>query len=174
MKVKTNKHANLGVDFGRVIQGAALPSGKEDTVFLGGGLENALRSPATDGAIEVLAHLVRLLDNRVWIISKCGERVRQRTLAWLDHNDFYDLTGIPRENVRFCRKRPDKAKHCAELAITHMIDDHIEVHQALRGKVSHLYLFGHQQSPAPESVRHTPTWADVERAIIADIAVVPH
>jgi hypothetical protein len=162
----------LGVDFGRVIQGAAFPSGAEDTVFLHGGLTEALASPPTDGAFDVLARLVRLFDGRVWVISKCGERIQERTLAWLDHHDFYGRTGVSRRNVRFCRRRADKAVHCTDLAITHMIDDRIDVHRVLRGLVPHRYLFGRQAGPAPDWVRHTPTWADVEAAITEDIPAV--
>lgn len=165
--MNTNTQPRLGVDFGRVIQGAALPAGEEDTVFLHGGLEEALRSPPTDGALNVLDRLVGRFGGRGWVISKCGERVQRRTLAWLDHHDFYTRTGIPRGNVRFCRRRADKAVHCAELGITHMIDDRLDVHRALRGLVPHLYLFGRQTAP-PGWVRHTPTWADVEAAITAD------
>jgi hypothetical protein len=163
--------SSLGVDFGRVIQGAALPWGEEDTVFLHGGLDEALGSPATDGAFDVLTRLVQRFDGRVWVISKCGERIQRRTLAWLDHHDFYDRTGIRRGNVRFCRRRADKATHCAELAITHMIDDRLDVHRALRGLVPHLYLFGRQLGPVPAWVRHTATWAEVEMAINADTPV---
>jgi hypothetical protein len=172
--MKTIMQPRLGVDFGRVIQGGALPSGDEDTAFLRGGLEEALRSPATDGALEVLAELVHRFDGRAWVISKCGDRVQRRTLAWLDHHDFYTRTGISRRNVRFCRQRADKAIHCAKLGITHMIDDRLDVHRALRGLVPYLYLFGRHAAPALAWVRHTPTWTDVEEAITADIAAVRH
>ena len=143
---------------------AALPTGDADTVFLGGTLDEALASPATDGAIDTLVRLVPLFQS-AWVISKCGER----TLAWLDHHDFYDRTGISRRNVRFCRRRADKAVHCRKLGITHMIDDRIDVHRALEDVVPHRYLFGHQSGPAPAEVRHTRTWAELEEAITADI-----
>ena len=107
---------------------------------------------------------------RAWVISKCGPRVQERTLAWLDHHDFYARTGIARGNVRFCRKRADKAGHCAELKITHMIDDRIDVHRALLDTVPRRYLFGRQKGPAPDWVHHTLTWTDVETAITADLA----
>lgn len=165
--MNTTTQQALGVDFGRVIQGGALPSGTADTVFLSGGLEQALRSPATSGALEALARLVPRFGGRVWVISKCGERIQRRTLAWLDHHNFYARTGIPRENVRFCLRRADKAAHCAQLGITHMIDDRLDVHRALRDVVPHLYLFGPQHQPVPNWVVHTPTWADVEAAITA-------
>lgn len=163
--MNTIDEMRLGVDFGRVIQGGGAETGDQDTVFLDGGLEEAMRTPATVGAFEVLPRLVTCFGGRAWVISKCGERVQRRTLQWLDHHDFYRRTGIPPGNVRFCRRRADKATHCAELGITHMIDDRLDVHAALRGIVPWLYLFGPQKSPPPDWVRHTPTWADVEQTI---------
>ncbi|MEV0404251.1 hypothetical protein [Actinoallomurus sp. NPDC050550] len=161
------REPRLGVDFGRVVQGGAVEPGEEDTVFLSGGFEEAMRTPPTPGAFDVLPRIVSRFGGRVWVISKCGERVQRRTLDWLDHNDFYRRTGVPRGNVRFCRKRADKAVHCAELGITHMIDDRLGVHNALRGLVPHLYLFGPQGDSPPDWVEATPTWTDVERAMTA-------
>ncbi len=159
----------LGVDFGRVIQGAAAEPGQADTVFLSGGVEEALRTPPSPGAFEVLARLVPRFDG-TWIISKCGPRVEHRTRQWLDHHDLYGHTGIPRENVRFCRARADKAIHCAELGITHMIDDRLEVHAALRTVVPHLFWFGAQHEPAPEWVTATRTWSDVKSEVTATMS----
>jgi hypothetical protein len=164
----------LGVDFGRVIQGAPGPDGTADTVFLTGGLDEALRSPATEGVFETLPRLVELFGGRVWIISKCGERIQRRTAEWLDFHDFYLRTGVPRTHLRFCRKRADKAIHCRELGITHMIDDRVDVHRAIRELVPYRYLFGPQPTPAPEWVRPVLTWADAEAAITADTAAAPH
>ncbi|MFI9509795.1 hypothetical protein [Nocardia sp. NPDC052566] len=160
----------LGIDFGRVIQGAALRVGDADTVFLSGGLDAALRTPPSPNAFEVLPRLVERFEGRAWVISKCGPRVERRTLQWLDHHEFYDRTGLLRGNVRFCRERADKALHCAELGITHMIDDRIEVHEALRDLVPHRYLFGVQADPIPDWVEHVPTWLDVEPAVAVTLA----
>ena len=164
------REPRLGVDFGRVVHGAAAASGPEDTVFLHGELDEALSSPPTEGAFEVLPGLVELFGGRVWVISKCGERIQRRTLQWMEHHDFHARTGIPPGNVRFCRKRADKASHCAKLGITHMIDDRIDVHRALRGLVPYLYLFGHRTGPVPDWVRHVPTWAETGTAVSEDIA----
>ncbi len=119
------------------------------------------------GVFEVLPRLVARFEGQVWIVSKCGERIQRRTLQWLDHHEFWTRTGIDRERVRFCRRRPEKADHCAELGITHFVDDRPDVHAALRGVVPHRYLFGPQREPAPDWVVATPTWPDVEREIIA-------
>lgn len=163
----------LGIDFGRVIQGAALPDGGADTVFLSGGHEEAMRTPPTDNAFEVLNRLVSRFEGRAWVISKCGPRVQERTRQWLDHHDFYAQTGVPRMNVRFCRRRADKAVHCADLGITHMIDDRLEVHEALRDLVPHLFLFGVHSATVPAWVNHSRTWPEAEQMIAATLAPGP-
>ena len=153
-------HARLGVDIGRVIIDGGGPGGG-DTQFFSGDTARMLATPAVPEALETLARLVPRFEE-VWLISKCGERVQRNTLQWLDHQEFAARTGIPRGNVRFRRRRPDKAIHCAELGITHFVDDKLDVHQALRGIVEHRYLFGPQRSPAPGWLVHTPSWRDVE------------
>ncbi|MGW5310752.1 hypothetical protein [Nocardia thailandica] len=157
------REPRLGVDFGRVIQGAALAPGAADTVFLSGGDDEAMRTPPSPGAFEALARLAERFGGRVWVISKCGPRVERRTRDWLAHHDFAGRTGVPVGHLRFCRTRAGKAPHCAELGITDMIDDRLDVHRALRGLVPRLYLFGAQSGPAPDWVTPTPTWADVAR-----------
>ncbi|MQY02755.1 hypothetical protein [Actinomadura macrotermitis] len=162
------REPRLGVDFGRVIQGGALAPGGADTAFLDGGMAAALASPANEGVFEVLPELVARFGGRAWIISKCGDQVRRKTLAWLDHHDFYERTGLPRGNVRFCRKRADKAGHCAELGITHMVDDRLDVLRAVREVVPYRFLFGPQKGPAPDWVRPVPDWAAAAELISAD------
>jgi hypothetical protein len=107
-----------------------------------------------------------VFEGRVWIISKCGENTQRKTLAWLDHHDFYGCTGVPRGNVRFCRQRSEKAVHCREVGITHMIDDRVDVHREIRGMVPHLYLFGPQDGEVPDWVIHTPDWPAVAAHLI--------
>lgn len=163
--MNTSTEPRLGVDFGRVVHGGAAISGEEDTAFLDGDIEEAMRSPATAGMFEVLPGLVTRFGGRVWVISKCGERVQRRTLQWLETHDFYHRTGIDPGNVRFCRKRADKAGHCTELGITHMVDDRLDVHHALRGLVPNLYLFGPQTSTPPDWLSAVRTWAELGESI---------
>jgi hypothetical protein len=160
----------LGVDIGRVIiDGSAHPEGG-DTAFFTGDPARMLRTPEMAGAFETVAGLATLFGGRVWLVSKCGPRVQGRTLEWLDHHRFTDRTGIPADHWRFCKRRPDKAIHCAELGITHFVDDKLDVHEALRGSVPHLFLFGPQREPAPSWLTHTPTWTDAADAIRATLA----
>ncbi|GIF00030.1 hypothetical protein [Paractinoplanes rishiriensis] len=166
--------SRLGVDIGRVIIGGGGPGGG-DTQFFSGDTARMLATPAVPGAFAALARLVPRFE-QVWLVSKCGERVQRHTRQWLDHHDFAGRTGIPRDNIRFCLRRPDKALHCADLGITHFIDDKLDVHQALRDVVPHRYLFGPQRSRPPAWVQHTETWAAVEAAIARSLgpAVVRH
>ncbi|HEX2316453.1 MAG TPA: hypothetical protein VHJ17_22110 [Thermomonospora sp.] len=170
----TIREPRLGVDFGRVIHGGAGPDGRQDTVFLDGDLDQALESPATEGAFEVLPLLTRRFEGRVWIISKCGPAVERKTRLWLDRHAFWERTGVPAGHLRFCRRRADKAVHCADLGITHMIDDRLDVHAAIREVVPNRYLFGPQGRPPPGWVTPTLTWADVATAVTADLASPGH
>jgi hypothetical protein len=163
----------LGIDFGRVINdGSAHPDG-DDTTFLNGGFEAAMRTPAMPGAFSSIARLTTLFAGHVWIVSKCGTRIQERTLQWLQYNDFWTKTGMSPANTRFCRARPDKAMHCKELGITHFVDDRRDVLGHMRGIVGNLYLFGHQKFAAPTWATATPTWRDVEIAVIEGTPVAP-
>ena len=155
----------LGVDIGRVIIGGGPPESGEDTAFFHGELDDALRTPAVEGAFEALARLVGRFEGRVWLVSKCGPWVQERTLVWLDHHRFYERTGVDRANVRFCRERSEKADHCRELSITDFVDDRLDVLEALRGVVARGYLFGPQDGGVPADVVPTPDWPAVERAV---------
>ncbi|MEA2901630.1 MAG: hypothetical protein QOH36_1517 [Actinomycetota bacterium] len=164
------RELRLGVDIGRVIiDGSSHPSG-DDTAFFKGGLQNALLTPPVDQLFDALPRLVTLFEHRVWLISKCGQRVQDRSLAWLDHHDFYDRTGIARDNVRFCRQRPEKAIHCRELGITDLVDDRVDVHEAVRGIVRRSYLFGPQDQPAPSWLIAATTWPALEAAVASNLA----
>lgn len=157
----SRREPRLGIDIGRVIINGPAHPGGGDTAFFEGDEATLIATPEVEGAVPAIAHLVRLFGGRAWLVSKCGPAVQARTLRWLDGHDFYRRTGLPRQNVRFCRTRPDKRLHCEELALTHFVDDHPEVHAAIRGTVDHQYFFGPQGQPVPSYGRHARTWADV-------------
>lgn len=137
----------IGIDIGRVIIGPTI-GGVEDTSFIGTQLQEALTTPAAPGAFEVIRGLVERFEGRAWLVSKCGPSVERKTKAWLEHVDFYALTGLASDNVRFCRERREKAGHCEELGITHFIDDRLDVLSPMRGGVPNLFLFGEREGAA--------------------------
>jgi hypothetical protein len=156
----------LGIDVGRVLISPGDES-RPDTSFIGGSLEDALGTPPYEGMFDVVPALTQRFAGQVWIVSKCGRRVQERTLQWFERHRFFERTGIGSGNVRFCLKRPDKALHCRELGITHFIDDRTDVLGAMVGIVPNLYLFGPQQGPVPYGMRHVATWKDVARNLLS-------
>jgi hypothetical protein len=155
----------LGIDVGRVLISPGDES-KPDTSFIGGSLDDALNTPPYEDMFDVVPALVSRFGGRVWIVSKCGQRIQERTMQWFDRHRFFDRTGIDRRNVRFCLTRPEKALHCREIGITHFIDDRTDVLEAMIGVVPNLYLFGPQQAPAAPGMQHLASWKDVARVVL--------
>ena len=164
-----NGTTRLGIDIGRVIiDGSSHPSG-DDTAFFKGGIENVRQTPVMPGAFDSITRLSELFDGRVWLVSKCGERVRERTREWLAHHRFFERTNIDAGHVRFCGQRPEKAIHCAELDITHFIDDRPDVLEALDGIVAWRYLFGAQRHhEVPRGALVATDWAAAEAGVRAN------
>lgn len=159
----------LGIDIGRVIiDGSAHPNGG-DTAFFQGDEDVMLATPEMEGSFDAIAELVDRFDGRVWLVSKCGPRVRDRTGRWLEAHRFFERTGVSSSNTRFCRKRSEKRQHCLDLGLTHFVDDHPEVHEAVRGAVEHQFFFGPQRKPVPGYGVHVPTWVDTRFAILATL-----
>ena len=154
----------LKEEIGVIIEGDK-PGG--DTSFIGGGIDDVLRTPQVDGAMETIARLVTLFDGQVWLVSKVGARMEQKTRLWLADRRFALRTGVAEHHFRFCRQRPEKADHARELGLTHFVDDRADVLEHLRGLVPHLFLFGPESAAAPEWTVPTPDWTAAERAIRA-------
>jgi hypothetical protein len=143
-------NARIGIDFGGVIVRSLHEDTGEDTSHRSSSGEQVAR----DGAFDAIRHLCSACDGRVWIVSKAGPRMQERTLAWLQSVDCYSRTGLLPDHVCFCLQREDKATVCRELGISHFIDDRVHVMQVLRGVVPHLCLFGE-----PGGERFCPPWA---------------
>jgi tRNA(Leu) C34 or U34 (ribose-2'-O)-methylase TrmL len=164
------REPRLGVDIGRVIiDGSAHPDGG-DTAFFQGDEATMLATPEVAGSVAAIARLVGVFGGRVWLVSKCGPTVQARTMRWLAGHDFYARTGLRQDQVRFCRRRADKRIHCEELSLTHFVDDHPEVHIAIRGLVAHQYFFGPQPGGVPGYGIHAGDWAEAEALIVGSLA----
>lgn len=163
----------LGIDIGRVIIGAADPSGRADTSFLSGSDEAALSTPASEGAFDAIAELTRAFAGRVWLVSKCGPRIQQLTRRWLQRQSFHERTGVGQDRVRFCLKRPEKREHCAAIGATHFVDDRLDVLEHLVGLVPQLYWFGHQTTTAraPEWAQPVRDWSETRGLILSQLLV---
>ncbi len=91
----------VGVDVGGVL--IAIAPGATDTMFSG----DHRSAAAVPGAVEGVAALVTALGpHRVFIISKAGDAMAQRTREWLEATEFHARTGLlPR-----CVERPRQGK----------------------------------------------------------------
>ena len=150
----------IGVDIGKVLIGGGGPN---DTPFLGTTDAMAMDAPEVPGSFEGVAELVELTGGAVWLVSKCGSGIERRTQLWLEHHDFWDATGVPREHAVFCRERREKAPIARRLGLTHFVDDRADVLEPMAGVVEHRYLFGAAQSP--EGLTATPSWEAVLREV---------
>jgi hypothetical protein len=156
----------LGIDIGRVLIAPEAVDGRADTSFIGGSLEAALATPPYKGMFDTVPDLVRMFNGQVWLVSKAGPRVQEKTRHWLRHHLFFERTGISPANLRFCLERPQKASHCRELGITHFIDDRPDVLMHLEGVVGNRFLFGPQKKPHSQAgVVPVPSWAEARSAI---------
>jgi len=163
----------LGIDFGGVINdGSSQPSG-DDTAFLSGGFEAAMATPMMSGAADSVRRLCDRFGGRVWIISKCGPRIQERTEQWLEHHRFFELTNIDPAHIRFCRQRPEKAEHCADLRVSHFVDDRSDVLNHMVGVVEHLYLFGPRARGEGPAFTRVQSWSEAEDAICGTLGTNP-
>lgn len=159
----------LGIDIGRVIIEGDRPGG--DTSFIGGGIEDVLATAPIEGALEAVERLRVVFNGNVWLVSKVGKRMEEKTWIWLRHRRFSDATGVRETHVRFCRERPQKADHARQLGLTHFVDDRLDVLEHLRGLVPHLFLFGPESIHAPEWVTPVAGWSEAEQEILATLSL---
>lgn len=167
--MKQERTPRLGIDIGRVIiDGSSHPNGG-DTAFFDGDEQTMLATPEMDGAFEAITRLVEAFDGQVWLVSKCGPRVRGRTERWLEARNFHASTGVDPTNMRFCRRRPEKREHCLDLQLTHFVDDHPEVHEAIHGAVQHQFFFGPQRKSVPDYGVYVLDWSEAKAAILSTL-----
>ena len=155
--------AHLGVDIGGVI--IQRTDDSDDTSFWG---DNYLATPAVPGAFDALRRLVEgKFGDDVFIVSKSGEYTERRARDWLEHHAFFDRSGVPPDNVVFCRRREEKAGIARALGLTHFVDDRLDILVSLE-EVTHRYLFGPGDTEPPIGIQRVDTWDDAAAAIFVD------
>jgi hypothetical protein len=170
IKTDSGYTPRLGSDIGRVIiDGLHHPAG-EDTGFFRGDEAALLATPEVTGAVDAISRLVLLFGREnMWLVSKCGQRIQDRTLFWLGKHDFWARTGVDPARVKFVRSRPDKKNVCAYLGIGYFVDDRPDVLIGMHDVVGHRYLFGPQQRVIThDGIVLVPDWATAEGEIRKD------
>src|SRR5688572_6952881 len=134
--MNVNRSEKLGVDIGGVLIDRVNEDDQSQTMGQG-----YARAAQVEGAFEAVARLAeQRFRERIWLVSRCDGPRELVLMKWLGRISFFASTGIPSTQVRFCRERHEKAAICRELALTHFIDDRLEVLSHLVGIVPHLYL----------------------------------
>jgi len=162
----------LGIDIGRVLISPD-PANGGDTSFIGGSIEAALNTPPYPGMFEAVPELAQLFRGQVWLVSKPGPKMQEKSRLWLIHHRFFERTGIPPENLRFCLERRQKADHCRKLGLNWFIDDRPDVLQHLADMVPRRYLFGPQKENAsvPNGAVPVLSWPAALTRIRADLSL---
>lgn len=122
----------IGIDIGNVIIGGA----GADTSFFS---DDFLLTPEVSGAFDAIAALTVHYD--VWLLSKCGQKVQDKTLIWLSKHLFFEQTGVDPQQVLFCRQRSEKAGIAQGLGLSVFIDDRLDIISSMDGMVDHPLLF---------------------------------
>lgn len=128
------KKVSIGIDIGKVIIGGA--SEQPDTSFFS---DDFLATPPVHESFESIQQLAQEFD--VWIISKCGQKIQDRSLAWLAAYNFFETTGVNPEQVIFCRQRKEKAPIAESLGLRVFIDDREDIISSMKNIVEHPILF---------------------------------
>ena len=136
----------LGVDVGGVIT----EGGNE--MFT----EQFLLAKQMEGAFDALTKLQSRFGDRIYVVSKCGVRMQQKTVEWMNHHRFEHYTGIPRNQVEFCLERYQKGGIAERLGLTHFIDDRLEILGCLPEMVATRILF----RPKPAEVKRFERFLD--------------
>ena len=121
----------LGVDIGGVIIGAH----RADEEF-----------PEIEGALMALTRFNKdeesPFKNNVFLVSRANPQQQVNSLGWLCKKGFYQKTGISFDKIFFCPERVGKAGICVKNAITHFVDDRLEVLCYLHTvSITNLFLF---------------------------------
>lgn len=74
---------------------------------------------------NVIKNLVNL-GHEIFIVSRVNEQQRERSLKWLNDIDFFNKTGVKKDNLYYCWERRDKSIFTRALNINIFVDDRIE------------------------------------------------
>lgn len=97
---------NIGYDLGRTIKGPTKEQYNDEM----------------PGAFDVISKLTKKF-NKSYIVPRVNSEQRERAINWLNNKNFYNITGIPENNIYYCFDRRDKALFIKALDIRVFIDD---------------------------------------------------
>ncbi len=159
----------LGVDIGQVL----VEQRPTDHALSFRG-PNYLQSPEMPDAFRVLR---RLRDERfgenIWLVTRCGKKLRDKRIEWLDAHDFYARIGIPRVTPLYCWSPQNKSNVCHDLGITHFVDDDPRELIHLGDIIRNLILFRPVErhvdacaSFVEQGTTRVESWSEIEKLLL--------
>jgi hypothetical protein len=113
----------IGVDIGGVI--IAGGADQDNTFFT----DDFLQAKGVHLASWAMRRLYAQHD--VVLISKAGEETERKTLAWIENRAFFRKIGVLEPDIRFVRKRAQKAPLAKELDVEVFIDDRADICESM-------------------------------------------
>lgn len=158
----------LGIDIGGVIVSADTDRAEKTSEMMS---DAYLATAPNENAFETIKNLRVRFRNHVYIVSKAGSIMQMKSRRWLDHHDFFKITGVDPYHIVFCLERKDKARIARQLNITHFIDDGIEVLSYLK-TVPHRYAFRPNRKDFTryahilKYITIVQSWEDIQRLLL--------
>lgn len=139
----------LGLDIGGVLIRAGTQSLGQDTFLFSSDYVNA---PAVDGVLDAVKLLSQSFE--LFIISKCGRKIEQRSREWLHANNIDKY--IPEIKWNFCKRRHEKAPIATTIGLSAFVDDKLEVLSYMKS-VKYKFLFQPKQQEIENYKQHLHT-----------------
>lgn len=155
----------IGIDIGGVI--IAQDTDEPDLFFS----NDFLRAKPFPDCFEIIRLLIEKFGKEnLFIISKCGEKIQRKSMEWLEHNQFFSITGFLPEHIHFCLERHEKAGIADRLQLNVFIDDRYTVlkHLLSLEQIERLILFcpneteqGLNKSNPNNKILQVSSWGEV-------------
>jgi hypothetical protein len=144
--------------------------------ILGVDCAGVILNPCVGSVPDAFESLRRIAQSgrfeKIYIVSQVNPvgRIAFSHRLWL--RDLWNYTGIPKNNLYFCRHRHEKWIFCEKLGITDFIDDNPEVLSYMRN-VDRLYAFnpgkisGGARYRLPRHVAFFSSWNELVPRLLA-------
>jgi hypothetical protein len=109
-------------------------------------------------SLEVIVRSRRF--DAIYIVSRANAISRFLFLVRLQRANFWEKTGIPRENIYFCLKNRRKIDICKKLGVTDFIDDRISVLKHMES-LEHCFVFNPKKSTIRKYLNSSPRLTSV-------------
>jgi len=125
------------------------------------------REPYPEALISIKLYVEKLKPENVYILSKAKDKWIKANIELFERLDFYNVTGVTKDNVIFVDEYVDKRKKCEQLDITYMIDDSVKVIRFMQDINTTPIWFGEHNVPTTEKLEYVnvPKWKHLRKLL---------